>query len=39
VIGKSTTKLNKVEFGEFCESVRRWAAESLSIDIPDPVDI
>jgi hypothetical protein len=37
VIGGSTSKLNKVEFGEYCEAVRRWAAESLSIDIPDPV--
>lgn len=37
VIGSSTTKLNKVEFGEFCDQVRRWAAECLSIDIPDPV--
>lgn len=36
-IGGSTAKLNKVEFGEFCERVRRWAAESLAIDIPDPV--
>jgi hypothetical protein len=37
VIGGSTTKLNKVEFGEYCETVRRWAAECLAIDIPDPV--
>lgn len=37
VIGGSTTKLNKVEFGEYCEAVRRWAAECLAIDIPDPV--
>lgn len=37
VIGGSTAKLNKVEFGEYCEQVRRWAAESLGVVIPDPV--
>ena len=36
VIGGTTTKLDKVEFGEFCESVRRWAAEELDVIIPDP---
>lgn len=36
VIGGSTTKLNKVEFGEYCEAIRRWAAEDLGCDIPDP---
>lgn len=36
VIGGSTTKLNKLEFGEYCEAVRRWAAETLDIVIPDP---
>lgn len=39
VIGGSTSKLNKVEFGEYCEAVRRWAAECLAIDIPDPVTV
>ncbi len=36
VIGGTTTKLNKLEFGEFCETVRRWAAQELDIVIPDP---
>ena len=36
VIGGSSAKLNKIEFGEFCESVRRWAAEDLGVVIPDP---
>ncbi len=36
VIGASTTKLNKVAFGEYCEQIRRWAAENLGLDIPDP---
>jgi hypothetical protein len=35
VIGGSTTKLNKVEFGEYCERIRQWAAEELSVVIPD----
>lgn len=36
VIGGSTTKLNKLEFGEYCERIRQWAAESLDVVIPDP---
>lgn len=36
VIGGTTTRLNKNEFGEFCESIRRWAAEELGVVIPDP---
>lgn len=36
VIGGSTTKLNRLQFGEFCEQARKWAAETLSVDIPDP---
>ena len=36
VIGGSTCKMNPSQFGEFCESIRRWAADSLDIDIPDP---
>lgn len=36
VIGGSTTGMNKSEFGEYCESIRRWAAEDLGLDIPDP---
>lgn len=36
VIGGTTTRLTRVEFGEFCEAVRRWAAEELHVVIPDP---
>lgn len=36
VIGGSTTKLNTLEFGEFIEAIRQWAAESLGVVIPDP---
>lgn len=36
VIGGTTTRLNKLEFGEFCEAIRRWAAEELDVVIPDP---
>ena len=36
VLGGSTTKLNTVEFGEFIERFRRWAAETLNVVIPDP---
>jgi hypothetical protein len=36
VVGGTTTTLNKIEFGEFVESFRRWAAETLDVMIPDP---
>lgn len=36
VLGGSTRKMNTVEFSEYCEAVRRFAAETLSLDIPDP---
>lgn len=36
VLGGSTRKMNTVQFGEYCESVRRWAAETLDVNIPDP---
>jgi hypothetical protein len=36
VMGGSTRTLNKVQFGEYVESVRRWAADALALDIPDP---
>ena len=35
VVGGSSAKLNKLEFGEYCEAIRRWAAR-LDIVIPDP---
>ena len=36
VIGGSTRKMNKLEFGEFMESIKRWAATELDVFIPDP---
>jgi len=36
VIGGTTTTLTKIEFGEFVERFRRWAAETLDVNIPDP---
>ena len=35
-VTKSTAKLNRQEFNEYVESIRRWAAESLQVFIPDP---
>jgi hypothetical protein len=36
VIGGTTTRLNRVQFYEYVEAIRKFAAEELSIDIPDP---
>lgn len=36
VIGGTTTKLNKLEFVEYLESIVGWAAEKFSLYIPDP---
>ncbi len=36
VIGGTTTKLDTIQFGEFIEAFRRWAAETLDVVIPDP---
>ena len=38
VIGGTTTRLDTTEFYEYVEAIRQWAAETLSIDIPDPVE-
>lgn len=35
-IGQTTTKLNKITFGEYCEQIREWAAADLGVVIPDP---
>lgn len=35
IIGTSTTRLNKIEFGEYLERIQQWAAEN-GIVIPDP---
>ena len=36
VIGGSTRKMNTIQFGEFMEDCRRFAAETLDCFIPDP---
>jgi hypothetical protein len=32
----STTKLNTIKFNEYIESIREWAWEYLSIEVPEP---
>lgn len=39
VIGGTTTRLNKLEFGEYIERIRQWAAESLDLVIHDPLPL
>lgn len=34
-IGGTTTKLDRIAFGEYIESIRQWAAE-IGVVIPDP---
>jgi len=36
---RSTTTLSTLEFGEYIEQVRTWAAEFLNLPIPDPTQI
>jgi hypothetical protein len=36
VIGGSSRQLKTNEFYDYVEQIRRWAAESLSVDIPGP---
>jgi hypothetical protein len=36
VVGGSTGKLNTTEMAEYCEAVRKFAAEDLGVVIPDP---
>ena len=35
-IKKSTAKLNRQEFNDYVENIRRWAANELQVFIPDP---
>jgi hypothetical protein len=35
-VPRSTTDLNKEEFGDYIQRIQRFAAEKLSIVIPDP---
>ncbi len=36
VVGGSTRAMSTIEFSEYCEAIRRWAAEDLDLSIPDP---
>lgn len=36
VLGGTTTTLDTVQFSEFCEAIREWAASELGVNIPDP---
>lgn len=38
VVGGSTTKLNKVQFGELIESAIKWAGETLGLVLEMPED-
>lgn len=35
-VTKSTSRLNKQDFMNYCERIRIWAHESLGLKIPDP---
>lgn len=39
IIGHTTTNLSTIEFGEYCEKIRAWAAEFLNVNIPEPNEI
>jgi hypothetical protein len=39
VVPRSSRTLDTIEFAEYCEKVRRWAAEELNINIPDPNEV
>jgi len=36
VIGGSTRTMSTIQFGEYMESIRQWAAETVDLYIPDP---
>jgi hypothetical protein len=36
VVGGSTRQLDKIEFAEYCEAIREWAATVPKVTIPDP---
>jgi hypothetical protein len=36
VLGGSTAQMDTVQFSEYCESIREWAAQELGVVIPDP---
>jgi hypothetical protein len=35
-LGGSTRTMNTLEFSQYCESIREWAADTLGVIIPDP---
>lgn len=35
-VQKSTRKLNRQDFNAYVEDIRRWAADSLGVFVPDP---
>lgn len=39
VAASSTARMDTILFTEYIEKVRRWAAEELSINIPDPGEV
>lgn len=39
VLGGSTRKMNTIQFGEFMDDVKRFAAETLDCVIPDPNEV
>ena len=39
VVASGSRYLDTVDFGQYCEKVRQWAAEYLSINIPDPGEV
>jgi hypothetical protein len=36
VIGGSTREMNTIQFGEYVEEIKQWAAQELDVVIPDP---
>jgi len=38
-IVESTAKMNTERFGEYIEEIKRWAAEYLSLYLPDPNEV
>jgi hypothetical protein len=39
IIASGTRYLDTIDFGQYCEKVRRWAAEELNINIPDSNEV
>lgn len=36
VLGGSTAQMDTVQFSDYCERIREWAADELGVVIPDP---